>query len=172
MGWHLGSGGHENTVKTRKNGESNFHLKEWSRQGPTKQSRAFPAEGSHRGSLPGTGHIRGDVQRRSQPGPCHWHVIYTLGGVGGGGWWWWWWDPVAIITHAHQSAQRRCFRGLLRWQGLADGTRHSFFSTRLQTRRADPIATVPPPPPPIAMFSFPFHHVLAVNSLRVGARVC
>jgi len=28
MGWHLGSGGHENTIKTRKNGESNFHLKE------------------------------------------------------------------------------------------------------------------------------------------------
>jgi len=36
MGWHLGSGGHENTVKTHKNGESNFHLKEGSRQGPTK----------------------------------------------------------------------------------------------------------------------------------------
>jgi len=48
MGMHLGSGGHENTVKTHKNGELNFHLKGGSRQGPTKQSRAFPAEGSHR----------------------------------------------------------------------------------------------------------------------------
>jgi len=38
MGWHLGSGGHESTVKTHKNGESNFHLKGGSRQGPTKQS--------------------------------------------------------------------------------------------------------------------------------------
>jgi len=52
MGMHSGRGGHENTVKTHKNGESNFHLKGGSGLGPTKQSRAFPAEGSHReGSL-------------------------------------------------------------------------------------------------------------------------
>jgi len=52
MGMHLGSGGHENTVKTHKNDESNFHLKGGSGLGPTKQSGAFPAEGSHReGSL-------------------------------------------------------------------------------------------------------------------------
>jgi len=52
MGWHLGSGGQENTVKTRKNDESNFHLKGGSRQGPTKQSWALSAEGCHReGSL-------------------------------------------------------------------------------------------------------------------------
>jgi len=52
MGWHLGSGGHESTVKTHKNGESNFHLKGGSRPGPTKQSGAFPAERGHRaGSL-------------------------------------------------------------------------------------------------------------------------
>ena len=50
MGMHSGSGGHENTVKTHKNGELNFHLKGGSRQGPTKHSWAIPAEGSHRGS--------------------------------------------------------------------------------------------------------------------------
>jgi len=48
------SGDHENSVKTHKNGESNFHLKRGSRPGPTKQSRAFPAERDHRGSLPVT----------------------------------------------------------------------------------------------------------------------
>jgi len=48
------SGDHENTLKTRKNGESNFHLKRGSRPGPTKQSGAFPAERGHRGSLPVT----------------------------------------------------------------------------------------------------------------------
>jgi len=48
MGMHSGSGGQENTVKTHKNGELNFHLKGGSRPGPTKQSGAFPAEGSHR----------------------------------------------------------------------------------------------------------------------------
>jgi len=49
MGWHLGSGDHESTVKTHKNGEWNFHLKGGSRQGPTKQSGAIPAERGHRG---------------------------------------------------------------------------------------------------------------------------
>jgi len=42
------SGDHENSVKTHKNGESNFHLKRGSIPGPTKQSRAFPAERDHR----------------------------------------------------------------------------------------------------------------------------
>jgi len=46
--WHWVSGDHENIVKTHKNDESNFHLKEWLRPGPTKQSRAFPAERGHR----------------------------------------------------------------------------------------------------------------------------
>jgi len=50
MGLHLGSGVDENTVKTHKIGESNFHLKGGSGLGPTKQSGAFPAEGGHRGS--------------------------------------------------------------------------------------------------------------------------
>jgi len=50
MGLHSGSGDHENTVKTRKNGGMNFHLKEWPRPGPTKLTQAIPAEGSHRGS--------------------------------------------------------------------------------------------------------------------------
>jgi len=46
----LGSGGDENTVKTHKIGESNFHLKGGSGLGPTKQSGAIPAERGHRGS--------------------------------------------------------------------------------------------------------------------------
>jgi len=37
------SGGEENTVKTHKNGELNFHLKRGSRQGPTKHSLAISA---------------------------------------------------------------------------------------------------------------------------------
>jgi len=49
MGWHSGSGDHESIVKNRKNGGMNFHLKRGPRQGPTKQSRALSAEGSHRG---------------------------------------------------------------------------------------------------------------------------
>jgi len=49
MGMHLGSGGQENTVKTHKNDGMNFHLKGGSSQGPTKQSWALSAEGSHRG---------------------------------------------------------------------------------------------------------------------------
>jgi len=43
-----GSGDHESTVKTHKNGESNFHLKGGSGLGPTKQSGAIPAERGHR----------------------------------------------------------------------------------------------------------------------------
>jgi len=52
MGLQWECGGHENTVKTRKNDESNFHLKGGSGLGPTKLTQAIPAEGSHReGSL-------------------------------------------------------------------------------------------------------------------------
>jgi len=44
MGLQWESGGHENTVKTHKNDELNFHLKRGSGLGPTELSRAFPAE--------------------------------------------------------------------------------------------------------------------------------
>jgi len=54
MGMHSGRGDHENTIKTRKNGESNFHLKRCPKLGPTKQSGAFPAERGHRGKVPTT----------------------------------------------------------------------------------------------------------------------
>jgi len=42
------SGGHENTVKTHEIGGLYFHLKRGSRLGPTKLSRALPAEWGHR----------------------------------------------------------------------------------------------------------------------------
>jgi len=40
---------HEYTVKTHEFGGVYFHLKEWSRPGPTKLSRALSAERGHRG---------------------------------------------------------------------------------------------------------------------------
>jgi len=45
---------HENTVKTHEFSGVYFHLKGSPRQGPTKLTQALSAEGSHRGSLPGT----------------------------------------------------------------------------------------------------------------------
>jgi len=46
--------GHENTMKTHEIGGMNFHLKEWSRLGPTKLSIALRAEWGHRGAMPTT----------------------------------------------------------------------------------------------------------------------
>jgi len=75
MGWHSGSGDHENTVKTHKNGESNFHLKEWLRPGPTKQSGAIPAEGSHRGRR--LAQQIGDDSSSSHFDPSHFPRLYV-----------------------------------------------------------------------------------------------
>jgi len=65
--WHWVSGDHENTVKTRKNDESNFHLKGGSGLGPTKQSRAFPAEGcpNREGRLRQEGDIKSKKNKKN-----------------------------------------------------------------------------------------------------------
>jgi len=73
MGMHSGSGDHESIVKKCKKDELNFHLKGGSGLGPTtKQSGAFPAEGSHRGRRLAHLSLSHIVSRRSLC--CHSHL--------------------------------------------------------------------------------------------------